>query len=292
MTLHHRIEGWQELEPLTRPGPLLRGLMLALALVFACQGPLGLESWALLRPEQALLQGRIWQLVSYAFLHQNLLHLLFNLLGLWVFGTELERLWGARALGLYLAVCAMGAGLAHSLLDPWLHGTPVGVMGASGAVYGLMAAYGLIYRERRLLLLGIVPVRAGVLALAFGAFALFSGVVQSADGVAHFAHLGGMLSGLALLFARPAWERLRLWRHRRRMLRHLRRVPGRSAPAPTPREPRPTLGPDANEAAIEERLDALLGKVSREGLQALDRRERAFLDEASAWLRARRKLQA
>jgi membrane associated rhomboid family serine protease len=268
MPLTSTVDGWRELEPLPRPGRVLRALMLALALVFALQGPLGLERWAVLRPEQALGGGRVWQLLSYAFLHQGLLHLLFNLFGLWVFGAELERLWGPRALAIYLAVCAAAAGLAHALLDPW----GAGVTGASGMVYGLMAAYGLIYRRRRLLLLGLIPVRAGVLALAFGALALFSGVVQSADGTAHFAHLGGMLGGLALLYAGPAWRRLRLWRHRLRMLRHLRR--------------------GARESEIEARLDELLGKVSREGLENLNRRERAFLDEASRWLRERRRQQA
>ncbi|MDP2360502.1 MAG: rhomboid family intramembrane serine protease [bacterium] len=283
MSLEHRIEGWRELDPMARPGPVLRGLMLALAAVYLLQGPLELERWAILRPEEALLQGRLWQLLSYALLHQGLLHLLFNLLGLWVFGTELERVWGSRPFLYYLVFCAVGAGLAHSLIDPFISGEPVGVAGASGAVYGLMAAYGLLFRSRKLFFLGIIPVRAGVLALGFAALAIFSGVFQSGDGVAHVAHLGGMISGLGLLLAAPVRNQWRLWRHRRRMLRHLRRKGGND-PSPATR-----IAPGADLSRIEARLDELLDKVSRQGLEALTGEERAFLDEASAWLRERRK---
>jgi membrane associated rhomboid family serine protease len=287
MSLSHTYEGWRELDPLGRPGPALRAQAILLVAVYLLQAPLGLEAWGVLRPEEALLQGRLWQLLSYALLHQNFLHLLFNLLGLWVFGTELERLWGARSYWLYSLVCAVGAGLSHAVLDTWRTGQASGVMGASGVVYGLIAAYGLLFRQRRLLFLGLIPVRAGVLALVFAGLALFSGVVQSQDGVAHFAHLGGMLSGLALLYFGPARRAWRLWWHRRRMLRHLRRAGTRPA-APDSDPFRLTDASDEDQ--IERRLDDLLGKVSRQGLGSLEPRERAFLDEASRWLKARKAL--
>lgn len=269
-----------------RPGPGLRVVMLVLAAAFLLKGALRLEDWAVLRPEEALLQGRVWQLATYALVHQGLLHLLFNLLGLWVFGTELERVWGTRPFLVFIGFCTVGAGLTHSLVDPLFKGGIAGVAGVSGAVYGLVAAYGLLFRERRLLFLGLVPIKAGTLAVGFACLAIFSGAAQSGDGVAHFAHLGGMASGLALLYAAPARSRLRLWRHRRRMLGHLRRS-GPAAPASWDGG----FTPDADESEIEARLDELLGKVSREGLASLTRGERAFLDEASAWLRERRRQQ-
>jgi membrane associated rhomboid family serine protease len=277
--------GWHELDPLAKPGPVLRALLILPAAAFVLQGPLHLEAWAVLRPEEVFLRGRLWQLLSYALLHQDLLHLLFNLLGIWTFGTELERLWGGRALAWFAALCAMGGGLAHAMLEPLVSGRDIGVVGASGVVYGLLAAYGLLFRQRRLLFLGLIPVQAGVLALVFGALALFSGAAQSQDGVAHFAHLGGMAMGLILLGWGPAMTALRRRRHRLRMGRHLARVRATGGLA-APRSDK--LEPGRDEADVEARLDELLAKVSREGLAALTAGERAFLDEAARWLKARR----
>jgi len=279
----HRIEGWRELESAGKPGQALRGLLIALVVAFLLKAPLGLDGWASLRPDEVLGQGKIWQLLTYALLHVDLLHLLFNLLGLWVFGTELERLWGGRSFLLFAALCATAAGMAHVALDPLLSGGKSEVMGASGAVYGLMGAYGLIFRARRLHLWGIFPVRADVLAIVFGVFALFSGVAQSADGTAHMAHLGGMVGGVLLLLAVPARDSVRSLRHRQRMLRHLRRASRQAGPGDFPQ-----LGPQADEARVRARLDQVLEKVSRQGLAALGGEERSFLDAASAWLRAQR----
>jgi len=277
--------GWHELDPLAKPGPVLRALLILPAAAFVLQGPLRLEAWAVLHPEEVFLQGRLWQLLSYALLHQDLLHLLFNLLGIWTFGTELERLWGGRALAWFAGLCAAGGGLAHALLEPLVSGRDIGVVGASGVVYGLLAAYGLLFRQRRLHFLGLIPVQAGVLAVAFGALALFSGTAQSQDGVAHFAHLGGMATGLVLLGWGPAMTALRRRRHQVRMVRHLSRVRAAGG-LDAPRSRR--LEPERNESEVEARLDELLAKVSREGLAALSPDERAFLDEAARWLKARR----
>jgi membrane associated rhomboid family serine protease len=284
MAWKHRMESWHELESAGRPGQALRGLLLSLGLIFLVQAPLRLEGWALLHPEEALGQGKLWQLVTYAFLHQNLLHVLFNGLGLWVFGTELEKLWGARSFLLYCLLCAVWAGVAHALLDPWLSGRPTAVMGASGAVYGLMGAYGLLFRARRLYFWGLFPIRADVLALCFAAFALYSGVAQSSDGTAHLAHLGGMVGGVAMLLLAPAREEWRFWRHRRRMAAHLRRASQKAGNSSFP-----LLGPEADESRVRLRLDEVLEKVSRTGLSSLDPGERGFLDAASAWLREHRK---
>lgn len=278
------MESWHELESAGRPGPALRGLLVALGVVYLLQAPLDLETWALLRPHEGFGDGKLWQFVTYALLHQNLLHLLFNGLGLWVFGAELEKLWGGRSFLLYSGLCALWAGLAHALVDPWLSGRPTAVMGASGAVYGLMGAYGLLFRSRRLYFWGLFPVRADVLALGFAAFALYSGVAQSADGTAHLAHLGGMVGGVLMLLALPARDSWRMWRHRRRMVAHLRRA-SRRAGATT----FPDLGPAADEDRVRLHLDELLAKVSRGGLSSLDAGERSFLDAASAWLREHRK---
>jgi membrane associated rhomboid family serine protease len=289
MHFQRRIEGWYELEPVGRPGRTLRGLLIALPLVWLLQDSLNLLETFTLRPGD-LLGGRPWTLLTYGWLHDTPLHLLFNLLGLWVFGSELERLWGGRRFLVYWIACLAGAGLAHSLLDPLLSGQALGVIGASGGVYGLIAAYGLIFSRRRLLLLGLFPVSAGWLALGFAGLALFSGVVQSSDGVAHFAHLGGMATGLALIYGQPLWRLLQVWRHQRRMRAHLARSRADDSPGPEsagnrpaeePRRPGRSLRPEE----VDRRVDDLLEKISREGLEALSDDERAFLDEAAQYKR-------
>lgn len=280
MHFKRRIDGWYELEPVGRPGRALRGLLLALVAVWFLQGPLKLLDWAALRPGD-LAAGRLLPLLTYGWLHDSLLHLLFNLLGLWVFGTELERLWGGRAFLVYWIACLVGAGLAHAAIDPLLNTAPAGVIGASGGVYGLIAAYGLIFSRRRLLLLGLFPVRAGSLAVGFAALALFSGVFQSSDGVAHFAHLGGMATGLAILHGEPAWRAVRLWRHRRRMLAYLRHREAEAAARKSAGTPRRAMRPEE----VDARVDELLAKISKDGLGALSDEERRFLDEAASFKR-------
>lgn len=281
MEFKSRIDGWYELDPVARPGRTLRGLLIALPVVWLLQGPLHLLEWGTLLPGD-LAAGRLLPLLTYGWLHENLLHLLFNMLGLWVFGAELERLWGPRAFFVYWVACLTGAGVAHVILDPLLSEVPAGVIGASGGVYGLIAAYGSIFRRRKLLLLGLFPVGAGTLAIGFAALALFSGVFQSSDGVAHFAHLGGMATGLAILHARPAWRSLRLWRHRQRMLAYLRqREAAGGKPVARAEPPRGAMPP----VDVDARVDELLEKISRAGIEALDPEERRFLDEAARYKR-------
>ncbi|MDZ7379301.1 MAG: rhomboid family intramembrane serine protease, partial [candidate division KSB1 bacterium] len=103
------------------------------------------EAVLALVPAWVVGKGWVWQLFTYMFLHGNLLHILINMLFLWVFGSELERVWGARRLLSYYLTCGVGAGLFHVL---FLHRSVLPVVGASGAVYGLLMAYGLLFPER------------------------------------------------------------------------------------------------------------------------------------------------
>jgi membrane associated rhomboid family serine protease len=149
-------------------------------------------------PYTAWSQLRIWQFVTYAFLHADFFHILFNMYALWVFGSELESDWGFRPfLRLYL-VSGIGAGVFHALVTPHSF---IPTIGASGAVSGVMAAYALMYPERelQLLLFFIIPVRmkAKVLAVGLAVLSLALGAAGSPDGIAHFAHLGGMAVGAA-----------------------------------------------------------------------------------------------
>jgi membrane associated rhomboid family serine protease len=152
-----------------------------------------------------LVVGRfwIWQLVTYSFLHADVLHLLFNMLVLWMFGVDLERRWGQQAFYRYYFVCAVGAGLCSlvAALMPFhfadqLYITPT--IGASGGIYGLLLAYGLLFPER-IIFFFIFPVPARIYVIIAGALVLWSSLKDPAGGTAHFAHLGGMLFGYLYL---------------------------------------------------------------------------------------------
>ena len=177
-----------------------------------------------------------WQVVTYAFLHQGMPHLLFNMLGLWMFGSELENLWGRNRYLQFLGVAVVGAAAAQLLVTAAM-GSSHATVGASGAIYGLLLAYALSFPHRQFDLVGFLPmlllmipsqtmtilgvilyvmlatnrqavpippvyVRALVMVAIFGAIELLLGLFVH-TGIAHFAHLGGMLGG---------WLMMRYWR--------------------------------------------------------------------------------
>jgi membrane associated rhomboid family serine protease len=140
-----------------------------------------------------------WQIVSYAFLHADTMHLLFNSLGLWTFGAELEMLWGRkRFLHFYLA-SVLAAGASQLLLCALIQ-SPHPTMGASGGLFGFLLAFGMIFPERTITpLLPPIPMKAKYFVAIFGGIELLLGVLSPSGGVAHFAHLGGMLGGFLML---------------------------------------------------------------------------------------------
>ncbi len=155
-------------------------------------------------PELVLTRGRIWQVATYAFLHADAIHILFNMLIVWMFGVDLERRWGAAGFTKYYMVCAIGAAatvVAVSLLP--YDGTramyAAATVGASGACYGLLLAWGVLFPTRQLLLFFVFPVQARYAVMIFGAMAFFSSLSSSGGIVSHFAHLGGLVVGYLYL---------------------------------------------------------------------------------------------
>ncbi len=170
----------------------------------------GLIDWLALWPVDLQHGGLVgesmfhpWQVVSYAFLHGSLLHLALNMYALWLFGGPLERRWGPHYFTTFFFACVIGAGLVHlTVAELTLDqgGAAYPVIGASGGVFGLLLAFGLRYPDVRLLLLiPPVPVKAKWFVLGYGLIELLAGITGTASGIAHFAHLGGMLTGFLLL---------------------------------------------------------------------------------------------
>ena len=140
-----------------------------------------------------------YQVVTYAFLHGSMMHLFFNMLGLWMFGAELERVWGTkRFLQFYAASLLAAAGM--QLVVNLLLGSPYPTVGASGALFGLLLAFGMMFPNRTIMpLFPPIPMKAKTFVMVFGGLELLLGVTGTQSGVAHFAHLGGMLGGYLMI---------------------------------------------------------------------------------------------
>ncbi|MCD6115443.1 rhomboid family intramembrane serine protease [bacterium] len=225
-------------------------------------------------PKLALSHFYIWQFATYMFLHGGLLHLIINMYALWLFGTEVERMWGTKVFYKYYFITGIGAGIIHSLILP---NSLIPTIGASGAIMGILTAYAVLFpnRELTLLLFFILPIRirAKTLALLFAAFSLLSGAMGSRDGIAHFAHLGGMLVGYVYMKRYSTItllvDKVKEWKRKRNMhvyadkqeeLEKLRRL-----------------------------VDKILDKANEVGMENLTKEEKRFLKHASKILNKERK---
>ena len=144
----------------------------------------------------------LWQLISYAFLHGNLMHLFLNMYALWLFGVALENLWGSRVFAMYYFVAVIGAGLTQLLVTSLSveQGGYFPTLGASGGVFGVLLAYGMFFPNQLLfLLIPPMPIKAKYFVILYGVVELVFGITGTQSGVAHFAHLGGMLFGFLLI---------------------------------------------------------------------------------------------
>lgn len=203
------------------PPPVTRYLLIAMAVVFALQqipgdfllinfalwpwgefnagtGADGLPVWVGFKP---------WQIVSYGLLHGSFMHLLFNGIGLYQFGGQVESTVGPRRFATFFLVCVAGAGLSQLLVTSIMVGSgqpPFPTIGASGGVLGVLVAYAVMFPRNKMIIFPVpIPMSARTVVLLFGAASLLMGFTGTMQGIAHFAHLGGLLAG---------WLMLRYWR--------------------------------------------------------------------------------
>jgi membrane associated rhomboid family serine protease len=268
--LSDSMRGW-----LARFGSVTHLLIYFTVAVFIAQLLGNLLRWPVLEYVFALSpaelrRGFVWQPLTYMFLHAGLLHILFNMLVLWFFGREVEYFIGAKC---FTRLYFMG-GLAGAVL--WLafnfHTNEL-VMGASAAVLACVIAFATLFPEREitLLLFFLIPVtlKAKYLALIAVAFDLVPLLSHQVTNVAHLAHLGGALLGYVYIKslgygAPPRW--LLWWQ--------------RATQAMRPRRRKPVARQLSREEFIQEQIDPILDKISREGMQSLTRRERKILESA------------
>jgi membrane associated rhomboid family serine protease len=180
--------------------PVTRNLLIANVAIYLLQllAPQPMLDYFALWPVGSGL-FEVWQLISYGFLHGSPTHILMNMFPLWMFGGSIERLFGARPFAIYYLACVVGAAIAQLIIVNFT-GDLNATIGASGAVFGLLLAFGMMYpQERIMLIIPPIPMKAWVFVTAYGAIELFLGVTGIQPGVAHFAHLGGMVTGFALI---------------------------------------------------------------------------------------------
>jgi membrane associated rhomboid family serine protease len=157
-----------------------------------------------LAPRAVVYHFAFWQLFTYLFLHGGISHLLFNMLSLWMFGSMLEQDWGTRRFLKYYFLCGVGAGLCDVVVNAALGNWGTRTIGASGAIYGLLLAFGVLYPNQTVLMNFLFPIKAKYLVMIYGAIALLSAFGTN-SGVSNIAHLGGMLFGYMYLKVR--WPR-------------------------------------------------------------------------------------
>ncbi|MEJ2788763.1 MULTISPECIES: rhomboid family intramembrane serine protease [unclassified Pseudoxanthomonas] len=189
--------------------PVTRNLLIANVGVYLLQLMLGnaFQAWFALWPVGHGFMP--WQLLTYGFLHDTsgLTHLLFNMLALYMFGSSLEQTWGPKRFLTYFLVCIVGAGLLQLIVGRWMVSAgalPYATVGASGGVFGLLLGYGMLFPNQRMIVFPLpMEIKARTLVIFYAVLALVLGFTGLQPGVAHFAHLGGMLFG---------WLMIRYWR--------------------------------------------------------------------------------
>jgi membrane associated rhomboid family serine protease len=187
--------------------PATRALLISNVAIFVLQQFMDrwlVANFALWPPASGQYPGapgfEVWQLLTYGFLHGGLTHLFFNMFALYMFGGEIERLLGTRRFITYYLVCVVGAAVAQLVVISNINSPPVPTVGASGGVFGLLLAFGMAFPQRRIMLLfPPIPMPAWLFVTLYGLLELYLGVTGSGQGVAHFAHLGGMVAGFVLL---------------------------------------------------------------------------------------------
>jgi membrane associated rhomboid family serine protease len=179
--------------------PATQALIVGNVLVFLAQGLLGHGFVSLLALWPLGPNFMPWQVLTYGFVHANLAHLLFNMFGVYMFGSDLERVWGSRRYVSYFLGCILAAA-ATQLVVTGMTGAHHPTVGASGGLFGLLLAFAMLFPRRTIVpLFPPIPMRAPVFVAVYGGLELIFGVTGTWTGVAHFAHLGGLAGGFLLM---------------------------------------------------------------------------------------------
>lgn len=301
--------------------PFIKFLLFANAGIFLATGFLGLRfgDTSLAEAVQSTLAlwpwdygFQAWQLITYQYLHGGFSHILFNMIALWMFGMELENIWGSRRFAVYYTLAGIAAGITHLTVSVLASSAPVPTVGASGSIMGVLLAFGMMFPDRPVMIFPIFfPIPARIFVIGYAAIDLILGVSNAQDGVAHFAHLGGALGGFLLLkFGEPLFrwiERIGSGSRSTRKTasihdvafrdindtrRSFQQMPSHSQQEQesavtrpnTPVVETPTRFVVDGQKISQEQIDAILDKISHGGYHNLSEREKNILFEVSRQL--------
>jgi membrane associated rhomboid family serine protease len=216
-------------------------------------------------------KGFIWQIFTYMFLHGGLFHILFNMFMLWMFGCDIERSWGTKEFLRYYFITGVGAGFFTFFLSFNSH---IPTIGASGAIFGILVAFAMMFPDRPIYLYFLFPIKAKYLVMFFAVIEFLASFSHTSDGIGHFAHLGGMVIGY--IYIKSDWRGSSFFRLSRYLgyLRKLR-YKHRMKVINKKRE---------REQRLFERVDQILDKINQVGYDNLSKEEKKTLEEASQLL--------
>lgn len=249
---------------------------------------------------------RPYQLITYMFMHGNFGHLFFNMFALWMFGNTLENIWGSKRFLLFYMVCGIGAGLCQELVQYIQYATSLAqygtvnlgghvvtmdtylnmlnTVGASGAIYGLLLAFGMMFPNSMIYFYFLIPIKAKWFVIGYAVIELISGLTGVGN-IAHFAHLGGMLFGLLLILywrKNPAgpdkdFKKLKDIFSRKRKPKMKYKYTPYEEVRNEPQVPRSDEEYNRQRAEKERNVDAILDKVAKSGYASLTEEEKEFL---------------
>ena len=208
----------------------------------------------------------IWQPFTYLFLHGNFIHLIFNMFILWMFGKDLENQWGKKEFYIYYFVSGTGAAIITSVLS-FNSYTPV--VGASGAIYGILLAYGIMYPNRTVYLYGFLPLKVKFMVIGLGIIAFFASMTSPNSTTSHLTHIGGMIVGF--LYLKTNFKKIRLWIYQKRI--QLDNAKNNRF----------------NDEKYREKIDEILDKLNVNGWDGLNQEEQKILYESSKKIYRNRK---
>jgi len=278
----------------SRMGEGVRQLLIANVAVFVLTQMMGMQFWAGwfgLNPHDVIFGLRIWQPFTYMFLHGGFWHIAMNMLMLWMFGSELENIWGRKEFLRFYLVTGAGAGVFS--LVPYFLGVLTGyrgmipsIIGASGAIYAILLAYAVTYPERTVLVYMLFPIKVKYLMLIMG-FMTFASI-GNGDGISHITHLGGLVVGWFYLRRHGRYRGLNIpWRDWIKRYNRIRIVDSeRPKQRSSPPRSQSTQGWHRvqDEAELRREMDALLDKITRVGYENLSNAEKERLLELSSQL--------
>jgi membrane associated rhomboid family serine protease len=195
--------------------PVIKKLIILMAALFFLQGIVSSRITLYLGLVPLLVWKKffLWQLFTYIFLHGGISHILFNLLALWMFGGELESYWGSGKFLRYFLFCGIGAGICTVVFSPY---QVIPVVGSSGAIYGILLAFGWLFPNRPIYMYFIVPIPAKYFVIIFGLIELYLSIEGTGGGVAHLTHLGGLIFGILYMAYPTIRQKLRREYYRRK----------------------------------------------------------------------------